>query len=101
MSPSAASRGACTFNLASNTKQGSPFGAWLDHTTDMVFGVAMALSGLLMIYENIGVWNVGFAAYLAVMIAMGALGSAAIRAKEDGKPAHSPVQRRARFEQHA
>lgn len=64
---------------------GSTFGAWLDHTTDMIFGFALAFSGLKLIHESIGVFTVGWWTYLAIMITMGVLGRAAIEAKEAGK----------------
>ncbi len=69
--------------IARHYKCGSAFGAWLDHTTDMVYGLSIALVTLQMIFLTQGLSKTFFAA-LGQSVTIGFFGSCAMRVKEEG-----------------
>ena len=70
--------------IARRYKCGSEFGAWLDHTTDTVYGVSVALLTLYVVVAEQG-FSETFCVILFIAVAMGVFGTAAMRVKEEGK----------------
>ena len=61
---------------------GSEFGAWLDHTTDSIFGLCFALSALYLVGGHNGVGSPATLFLVGFFVVLGAVGRGAIDAKE-------------------
>ena len=70
--------------IARRYKCGTEFGAWLDHTTDSVYFVSVALLTLYVIEAEQGLSKTFFVIFL-ISLLVGVLGFYSIRVKEEGK----------------